>query len=503
MRIVIVIASTASLFGASLLRAQGEQSWKVSLQPATNPLPIGSCGAVYLTVKDAIGKNAARNPKGQLVGLADFDLTVTATNGNDAVGKYDNANNFAVCACPSGTVGEVATVTATYPARSLKEEARVRGMPATYTLSIPLAPARGGGTPPGCSATSAAPTTATALTSQTPAGAIAGTVAAPSAAPLPAQTRVPNASNTAPVLSTTDPPLGVQFDSTTLNGVSVGYGSYRLTIDGSTSVVNLQSGGSAVGSVTATGSGSSMQKQIGTVSYSPITILSAPTTSLVAWINSSWNGSAVQKSGTLLPVGTVAGYGGITGAGNVAFTNASIVSTTIPALGSSANGLGEVKQLRVTFAPASFARTVSAPGPPAPAIPAIDDFRFYMSGMDTIGVGGIQSFEVGAGGPPNLVVTINAAHAASWIAWYQDFVINGHNDAAHERTFVLDLLQRPAYVTTFTKLGTITGSGVGIITVRALRQGTGVSTGHSSASGSLQVELYVERLEFATPAGTP
>ena len=127
----------------------GRAVWTVTLAPPIS-LPIGSCGPVQLTLRDSTGKDWPRNALGTRVSLADFDLSATAANGPDVVGTYDGAGSFSVCACQSATVGEAASVTATYPARSLAAKARVAGVALRARGPLTLATARGSANPPAC-----------------------------------------------------------------------------------------------------------------------------------------------------------------------------------------------------------------------------------------------------------------------------------------------------------------------------------------------------------------
>jgi hypothetical protein len=127
----------------------GGALWTVTVTPPA-ALPIGSCGAVGLTLRDSTGKDWPRNPVGARVSISDFDLSATTPNGADAVGKYDGASSFSACACQTGTVGEMGTVTATYPARALAAKARVPGIALKAVAPFNLAAARGSANPPGC-----------------------------------------------------------------------------------------------------------------------------------------------------------------------------------------------------------------------------------------------------------------------------------------------------------------------------------------------------------------
>ena len=130
-------------------RAGGKALWAVTVKPL-DPLPIGSCGAVQLTLRDSTGKDWPRNAQGAHVSMADFDFTVTSANGTDAVGKYDGASSFSACACQTGRVGEQASVVATYPAKALSAKAQAPGVALQAVAPFTFAAARGSANPPGC-----------------------------------------------------------------------------------------------------------------------------------------------------------------------------------------------------------------------------------------------------------------------------------------------------------------------------------------------------------------
>ncbi|MEP6689802.1 MAG: fibronectin type III domain-containing protein [Gemmatimonadaceae bacterium] len=161
----------------------GEVAWTVTLMPSVTAIPIGSCSAVGIDLRDASGKEGPRNPAGQRVSLADFDMSVSAASGSSAAGSYNGATSWSACGCQGSAVGALATITATYPARLLADRARVPGVAFQSSISVPLAAARGANNPSACTATttttiasvSGAPVTATtpraAPTGITPPGA--------------------------------------------------------------------------------------------------------------------------------------------------------------------------------------------------------------------------------------------------------------------------------------------------------------------------------------------
>jgi hypothetical protein len=114
-----------------------------------NPLPVGFCAAVHLTLRDSTGADVPRNPQGQRITLADFDMTVASPDGS-VVGQRIDASHWSVCACQSGAPGTVATITASYPAQTLPTSARVPGTAIETTARFELAPPKGTVNPPGC-----------------------------------------------------------------------------------------------------------------------------------------------------------------------------------------------------------------------------------------------------------------------------------------------------------------------------------------------------------------
>lgn len=126
--------------------ALAQAAWTVTVTPTLNPLPIGFCAAVQLTIHDA-SMQTPRNPLGAQVTIADFDMSVA---GASVVGQQIDRSHWQVCACQGGAPGTVATITASYPAQALATTSRVPGVAlqgaATFALSAP----RGAVNPPAC-----------------------------------------------------------------------------------------------------------------------------------------------------------------------------------------------------------------------------------------------------------------------------------------------------------------------------------------------------------------
>lgn len=116
-------------------------NWTVVVTPTLNPLPIGMCGAIHLSLMDPVTRDVPRNPQGYRITMADFDMSVSG--GASAAGRQIDASHFEACGCPGGVVGSPATVTATYPAQSLPAAARVPGVSFHKTASFALAAPKG------------------------------------------------------------------------------------------------------------------------------------------------------------------------------------------------------------------------------------------------------------------------------------------------------------------------------------------------------------------------
>lgn len=121
--------------------------WNVTLTPTLNPLPIGLCGAVHLTLMDPATKDVPRNPKGQRITMADFDLTISGTA---IAGHQIDASHFEACGCQSGVIGTTATITAKYPAQFLPAAARVPGIAFQKTATVKLDTSKGSVNPQSC-----------------------------------------------------------------------------------------------------------------------------------------------------------------------------------------------------------------------------------------------------------------------------------------------------------------------------------------------------------------
>jgi hypothetical protein len=154
--------------------ALAQAPWIVKVTPLMNPLPVGYCAAVQLSVLDASGKEPPRNPQGQRVTMADFDMTVDSPTASSVVGQQIDAYHWSVCGCQGTAPGTAATITASYPARSLSAAARVPGVDVRTSARFELAAPKGDVNPKGCQTpVSTAAVAAATRASQTPRTAVA------------------------------------------------------------------------------------------------------------------------------------------------------------------------------------------------------------------------------------------------------------------------------------------------------------------------------------------
>jgi hypothetical protein len=137
-------------------------------------------------------------------------------------------------------------------------------------------------------------------------------------------------------------------------------------------------------------------------------------------------------------------------------------------------------------------------------------FRFQVPGLPTNRVSMIEPFAIrrktasdasGQKTPttsvqwevPNLVFYMPPQDSQAWIAWHDDFVVQGHNSDAQEKTFTLTLLSADLKDTLFQ----LEGSGVGIVSAKYEQPVTAATT---SVMQGFRVELYVENMRIGTNA---
>jgi hypothetical protein len=102
---------------------------------------------------------------------------------------------------------------------------------------------------------------------------------------------------------------------------------------------------------------------------------------------------------------------------------------------------------------------------------------------------GLVTGSKGAVDVPDMRVTFAEASIATWAAWHQEFVVDGKNDAAHEKAGTLTLLAANGK----DQLGAVTFSGLGIYRLSP------ASGDDKTAAQVARVvaDLYCQRMQLA------
>jgi hypothetical protein len=131
------------------------------------------------------------------------------------------------------------------------------------------------------------------------------------------------------------------------------------------------------------------------------------------------------------------------------------------------------------------------------------DFRLEIAGLDCTKVSRIDPFTVKriATEPgidfPSLKITLPEASAQTWNEWHQDFVINGNNSDAYERSGALVFLASNGVA----ELGRINLFNLGIFKIGP--NGDVSARQHPANIHLLTAELYCERMDFQRGEVTP
>ncbi|MEN6426344.1 MAG: phage tail protein [Phycisphaerales bacterium] len=260
-----------------------------------------------------------------------------------------------------------------------------------------------------------------------------------------------------------------------------------------------------------------VKKHIGQPKYGEFILQTgfANAPALYEWIQQSWAMKSTQKSGCLVALDF-----DMTPKSERQFRDALLTETTIPAMDGSSK---EPAYLTIKFAPELI--RVTSPTtkfePPAPTPSQKQclacNFRLEIDGIDCTKVSRVESFTVkqatvtddigdardyakepGKLEFPNLKITLAEAAAQPFAAWHEDFVVKGNNDESKEKAGSLSLLS-PDRAKTLAK---IKFYNLGIFRMTPVKSEAG-----SDSIARVEVELYVERMEFlmgeAAEATTP
>jgi len=228
------------------------------------------------------------------------------------------------------------------------------------------------------------------------------------------------------------------------------------------------------------------------------------------WIAASWKQNYARKDGSIVVTDAT-----LQAKSERQFFHALISEVTIPALDASSK---DAAYFTLKFSP-EYTREVKAagklimpkPSPQKQFLPS--NFRLEIDGLDCSKVSRIDSFTVtqaivtdpigdahdvpaepGKLDFPNLRVTLAAAGAATWSAWFEDFVLKGNNDESAEKGGAIVFLAPDLKQ----ELGRIELHNVGIFALRH-------PVPAAEAVSRVVAELYCERMEFQVgkPAPVP
>jgi len=285
-------------------------------------------------------------------------------------------------------------------------------------------------------------------------------------------------------------------------------GSFMVDLQGvPCGFVRSAEGGDAVGVVVEEGpkSGAFTKKHIGQVKYDAVQLIFGfdMTPDIYEWIEASWKQNYSRKDGSIVVTDP-----SLQAVSTREFFHALITEVTIPDLDASSK---DAAHLTMKFAP-EYTRDVKASGKvTAPKSPAqkqlvASNFRFELDGLPGARVSRIDSFTVkqpvveddigstrdapvepGRIDFPNLRVTISELDAGPWTDWAQDFLVNGNNDDAHEKSGAIVFLSPNRK----TELARILLHNVGIFALRRAPAAMATQVAHVLA------DLYCERMDFA------
>ena len=231
------------------------------------------------------------------------------------------------------------------------------------------------------------------------------------------------------------------------------------------------------------------------------------------WIAASWKQNYARKDGSVVVTDQ-----SLQAKSERQFFHALISEVTIPATDASSK---DAAYLTVKFSP-EYTREVKAAGKlimPKPAAQKrflASSFRLEIDGLDCTKASKIDAFTVrqtvaaddvgdsrdvtkepGKLDFPNLRITLAESAAATWVAWFEDFVIKGNNDEASEKRGRIVFLTPNRQ----DELGRIELHNLGIFALRH------PAPAAAEAVSRVVAELYCERMELQVgkpaPPGPP
>lgn len=286
-------------------------------------------------------------------------------------------------------------------------------------------------------------------------------------------------------------------------------GNFQLKLDGvEAGFVKSVDGGAISAEVINEPVGSSYyaKKHIGPPRYEDFTIEIGWWMGKVVyeWIQNSLKMSYARKNGSV-----VAYDYNLEARSEREFFNALITQVTIPAMDASSK---DQCYMTVKFAP-DMVRLTKASGkvtlPPVTAAKEMwlpSNFRLEIAGLDCSKVSAIDSFSIRQTGVadtigdardhrkepgrvefPNLSITLAESAAATWMDWFDDFVVKGNNRDDREKSGSLVLLSPNLQ----TELGRVNFFNLGIFKIASSK-----GDAADERISRVTAELYCERMEL-------
>jgi hypothetical protein len=184
-----------------------------------------------------------------------------------------------------------------------------------------------------------------------------------------------------------------------------------------------------------------LRKRLGPARYEPITIAFGLSmySDVYAWMAKAWKRAGERRRGTIIAVSATGKP-----VSALDFEEALIVETTLPELDA---GSKSPAAITLTFAPA---RTKARKPPSSLAGGAVKqkqwlvaNFQLQIGELDCSRVSKIEALAISSTAPvdfPVLRLTVAASSQVQWAQWLEEFVVQGLNDDAHEKSGVLTYL---------------------------------------------------------------
>jgi hypothetical protein len=284
--------------------------------------------------------------------------------------------------------------------------------------------------------------------------------------------------------------------------------SYVFKLDGvQCGFVKSVRGGDAVAEVIEERAGPStyVKKHIGPPKYEDVAlgIDFSLARSVYDWIAASWAMNYQRKDGSIVEADHT-----FTAKAERQFFDALLTEVTFPALDAASKEPGH---LTIKLAP-EYTKTAKASG--KVTVPAaqkqkawiVSNFRLDLDGLDGTKVSSIDSFTVKQAVAaddigdardtlkeptkiefPNLAVTLAEAGAATWEAWFDDFVLKGNNEDSKEKSGAIVFLAPDRKA----ELARVNLFNVGIFALRRKEQ-----SANTDAVRRVTAGLYCERMEL-------